>query len=242
VISESVARHYWPGTSAVGKRFVRDESPRFATVIGVVPDLRYRELGETRGSIYFALRQSYFPFVPTVLTVQTQGDPAAMLAPIRAAVADADPGVAVASIAPFETFLAKPLAQPRVNALLLSVFAIAAVVLCAVGLLGVMLTMVRQRTRELGVRIALGATAADLRRMVLVRGVVIAGLGASVGFVAAFGLNRFLASMLYRVSPTDGATLLIAAGLLLATGAIASAIPARHVARLDAVAALRVDA
>jgi len=241
VISESVARHYWPGTSAIGKRFVRNEAPRFSTVVGVVPDLRYRELRDVRASIYFPLSQSHFPFVPTVLTIRTGGDPASMLGAIRAAVADADPGVAIASIAPFEAFLAKPLAQPRVNALLLSVFAIAAVVLCAVGLFGVMLTMVRQRTRELGMRMALGATGSDLRRMVFRRGIAIAALGMSVGLVAAVGLNRLLTFMLYQVSPSDGVSLLVAGTSLLATAAIASAIPAWSVARLDAVAALRAE-
>lgn len=241
VISESVARHYWPGTSAIGKRFVRKAEPRFATVVGVVPDLRYRELRDARASIYFPLSQSFFPFVPTVLTIRTAGDPTSMIAAIRAAVSDADRGVATASIAPFETFLAKPLAQPRVNALLLSVFAIAAVVLCAVGLFGVTLTMVRQRTRELGVRIALGATGARLQRMVFWRGISIAALGMGVGLVAALGVNRFLALMLYRVSPTDGVTLLVAATALLATAAIASAIPARVVAGLDPSEALRAE-
>jgi predicted permease len=241
VISESVARHYWPGRSAIGKRFVRDEAPRYSTVIGIVPDLRYRELREPRASIYYPLRQSPFPFVPTVLVIRTRGDPAPMITTIRLAVADADPGVAIASIAPFETFLARPLAQPRVNALLLSVFAAAAVLLCAVGVLGVMLTMVRHRTRELSVRLALGARPAELRRMVLARGVAIAGLGAVVGLAAAFALNGLLTSMVYRVNPTDGATLAASAVFLVTMAALASTIPAHAVTRLDAVAALRSE-
>ena len=137
--------------------------------------------------------------------------------------------------------MAEPLAQPRVNALLLSVFAVAALVLCAVGLLGVMLTMVRQRTRELGVRLALGARPAELWRMVLVRGVAIAAIGAGVGLVAALGVNRFLSSIVYAVSPTDSASFAASITLLVATAAVASAIPARGVVCLDAVAALRSD-
>jgi ABC-type antimicrobial peptide transport system permease subunit len=110
-----------------------------------------------------------------------------------------------------------------------------------VGLLGVMLTMVRQRTRELGVRLALGAEPAELWRMVLVRGVAISAIGAGVGLAAALGLNRFLVSMVYRVSPTDEVSLVGSVVMLLATAAIASAIPARAVARLDAMKALRSE-
>ncbi len=240
VVSESVARHYWPGGGALGKRLLLSGS-RSVSVVGVVPDMRYRELREARPSIYFPLRQSTFPFVPTVLAIRTIGDPGAMTATIRAAVAAADPDVAATSVAPFETFLAKPLAQPRVNALLLAVFAAAAVVLSAIGLMGVMMTMVRQRTRELGIRMALGATASGLRRIVLGRGLSIAATGLVVGIAGAVALNRLLVSMLHDVSPTDGGTLMAAALVLLSTAAIASAIPARRVARIDPVATLRAD-
>ncbi|HEY7394286.1 MAG TPA: ADOP family duplicated permease, partial [Gemmatimonadaceae bacterium] len=140
VISESVARHYWPGGDPVGKRFLLGDSTNIVQVIGVVPDLRYRELRVARASVYFPLAQSKFPFVPSVVVIRASGDPSTILSAVRTAVADADPGVAVSSIAPFEDFLTKPLAQPRMNALLLSVFAAAALVLCAVGLLGVMMT------------------------------------------------------------------------------------------------------
>jgi hypothetical protein len=178
VVSESVARHYWPNGAALGKRLSLDGAgSRSASVVGIVRDMRYRELREARSSIYFPLRQSFFPFVPTVLAIRTVGDPAAMTSTIRAAVTAADPGVAAANVAPFETFLAKPL--------LLAVFAVAGVVLCAIGLMGVMMTMVRQRARELGIRIALGATIGRLRRMVLGRGLSIAATGLIGGIVGA---------------------------------------------------------
>ncbi|HEY9226846.1 MAG TPA: ABC transporter permease [Gemmatimonadaceae bacterium] len=242
VISESVARHYWPAADPIGKRLLlRDAARPPITVVGVVPDLRYRELGHARASVYFPLRQSIFPFVPTVLAIRTESDPASMTTALRSAVAESDPGVALASLAPFETFLAKPLAQPRVNALLLSIFAVAAVVLSAVGLLGVMLTMVRQRRREFGVRVALGATESELRRMVLMRGLTVAATGLAVGLMTATGLNRFLETILYNVSPTDNVTLVAAGALLLAIAAVASVIPARSAGRLDPVAALRAD-
>ncbi len=242
VISESAARHYWPNSSAVGKRLLLGGAgSKSVSVVGVVPDLRYRELRDARSSIYFPLRQSFFPFVPTVLAIRTIGEPGAMTPTIRAAIAAADRGVAATNVAPFESFLAAPLAQPRVNALLLAVFAVAAVVLCAVGLMGVMMTMVRQRARELGIRMALGATGGGLRRMVLLRGLAIAAIGLVGGIGGAVALNRFLVSMLHDVSPTDGNTLVAAGLVLLSTAAIASAIPASRVARIDPVLTLRAD-
>jgi putative ABC transport system permease protein len=113
--------------------------------------------------------------------------------------------------------------------------------LAAVGLFGVMATMVRQRTRELGVRMALGATARDLRRMVMRRGLAIAATGAALGLLGALLANRLLAAMLYEVSPTDGVTLALVTGMLVGIAALASLIPARSSTRIDPVIALRAE-
>ena len=129
-------------------------------------------------------------------------------------------------------FLEGPLAQPRLNALLLAIFAGAAVALAGVGLFGVMATTVRQRTRELGIRMALGATGRDLRSMVMRRGLVLAALGSAGGVAAALATNRLLVAMLYGVSPTDGLT-------LAAVAFLASVVPARSAARVSAAGLLR---
>jgi putative ABC transport system permease protein len=160
---------------------------------------------------------------------------------IRRAIGEAAPGVALASAAPFETFLDGPLAQPRLNALLLAVFAGAAVALTAVGLFGIMATMVRQRTRELGIRLALGAAPRDLWHMVMRRGLVIGATGLLLGLFGALLANHLLVALLYEVSPTDGVTLVVAAGFLLSVASLASAIPARLSARVDPLLALRAD-
>jgi len=149
--------------------------------------------------------------------------------------------VAVASAAPFETFLEGPLAQPRLNALLLVIFAGASVALAGIGLFGVMATMVRHRTRELGIRMALGATAADLRRMVMGRGLVLALAGSAVGMLGAVATNRLLVAMLYGVTPTDSLTLIAVAVLLLAISAVATLLPARSSTRIDPVISLRAE-
>jgi predicted permease len=242
VLSESAARHYWPGDNPLGKRLtMRSDSAQTRTVVGIVPDTRYRSLREARPSIYFPLRQSPFPFAPWTLAIRTSGPPAEVVPTIRRVISETAPGVALASAASFATYLERPLAQPRLNALLLAVFAGAAVVLAAVGLFGVMATMVRQRTRELGVRMALGATADDLRRMVLRRGLAIATVGVCAGLAGALMANRLLAAMLYEVSPTDGVTLAVAAAALFIIATIASVIPARSVTRIDPVNALRAE-
>ena len=239
MLSERAARHYWPGEDPIGKRLRMGPSP--LTVVGIVPETRYRDLRDARASIYFPLRQSFFPFAPTTLAIRTTSAPDALVPSIRRAIAETDPGVALASAAPFESYLDRPLAQPRLNALLLAVFAGAAVVLAAVGLFGVMATMVRQRARELGVRMALGATARDLRIMVMRRGLSIAIAGSALGLIAALLANRLLASLLYEVTPTDASTLAVVTLLLLAIAALATVIPARATTRIDAAAALRVD-
>ena len=242
VVSQSAARHYWSGGDPIGKRVrMGAELERTLTVIGVVPDTRYRDLREARPSIYFPLRQSFFPFAPMALAIRTSGPPAAQVAAIRRVISETAPGFALTSAAPFETFLDGPLAQPRLNALLLAVFACAAVVLAAVGLFGAMATMVRQRTRELGVRMALGANAGDLRRMVMGRGLTIAAIGSALGLVGALLTNRLLRGLLYDVTPTDLATLVAVTVILIVVSALASLIPARATTRIDPVVALRAE-
>ncbi|MFI5228660.1 MAG: ABC transporter permease [Gemmatimonadales bacterium] len=149
VISQSTARHFWPNEIAVGKRMFFGSGDT-VTVVGVVPDTRYRDLRDARPSIYFPLHQQTFFPVPMTLAIRTLGPPADMVPTIRRVLRESEPGVALASAAPFETFLRAPLAQPRLNAFLLAVFAGAAVTLAAIGLFSVVATMVRQRTVNSG--------------------------------------------------------------------------------------------
>jgi predicted permease len=242
MLSESAARHLWPGGGAVGRRVV--DGRGFATVVGVVPDTRYRDLRAPHGSIYFPLRQAArFPNAPATLLVRAApgSAPADVIPALRRAVAEVAPEVAVASAAPFDALLAGPLAEPRMNALLLGVFAAAAVTLAGVGLFGVLATMVRQRTRELGVRMALGATAGDVAGLVLRRALLLAAAGTAAGVAGALVTNRLLAALLYGVSPTDAPTLAAAAAALLAVAAAAGAVPARAGRRVDPAAALRAE-
>jgi len=242
VISQSTAHHFWPGADPIGKRVkLGIKAAETATVVGVVPDTRYRELRDPRPSVYFPLRQSPFPFAPMNLAIRTRGAPADLVSAVRRAVGSIDPGIGLASAAPFGSFLDGPLAPPRLNALLLAVFACAAVVLAGIGLFGVMATMVGQRTREFGVRMALGATGQELRLMVLRRGLTLATIGVVTGLLGALLANRLLLALLYQVSPTDPVTLSIVVVLLLTVAGLASLFPARSSTRIDPVQALRAD-
>jgi predicted lysophospholipase L1 biosynthesis ABC-type transport system permease subunit len=191
--------------------------------------------------VYFPLRQSAFPFAPLTLAVRTSGDPVAVAPSLRQAIARVDPGLRLASASTFESHLDRPLEGPRLNALLLAMFACASVALAAVGLFGVMAAMVKQRGREIGVRMALGATRANVFGAVMRRGLAIALLGAVVGLVAAVAGNRLLVSLLYEVSSTDVFTYAVSLGVLFAVSASAIAVPARSSTRVDPALALRAE-
>jgi putative ABC transport system permease protein len=239
VIGESVARHYWPGADPIGHRLGRGKDA--FTVVGVVRDSHYRNLRDPRPSIYLPLRQSPFPVAPLTLVIATAGHPSDLIPAVRRAVTEAVPGIAVASAAPLTTYLATPLAQPRLDALLLALFAGAAVSLAAVGLFGVMAAAVRQRTREIGVRIALGATPARVSGVVLGRALTIASVGAAAGVLGALASTRALQSLLYSVSPADPLTLALVLLLLFSVALLAAYLPARRAQRVDPIVALRAD-
>jgi putative ABC transport system permease protein len=244
MISQSTAQHFWPDADPIGRTMMMGlglDAPSF-TVAGVVPDLRYRDLRVPRASLYFPLAQSFFPFVPTTLVVRTSAAPESVSPAISRLLDEGvAPGIALVSASPFADFMDGPLAQSRLNALLLAAFAAAALVLAAVGLFGVMATMVRQRTRELGVRMALGATSAEVARLVLRRGVSLAAIGTAAGLIGALGANRLLSALLYEVSPTDAATLATVATGLLVVAVLAIVLPARASARIAPAEALRSD-
>ena len=242
LLSESAARHYWGEENPIGRQLrMGGHLEQALTVIGIVPDTRYRDLRDARPSVYFPLRQSFFPFVPLTLAIRTTGSGQDIVPELRRVIRETAPGVDLVAASSFADHLDGPLAQPRLNALLLATFAMAALVLAAVGLYGVMATAVRQRTRELGVRMALGATAALLRQMVLARGLVIAVAGTMVGLAGAVLANRLLEALLYEVTPADATTLSIVGLILVSVATLASVIPAASAARIDPVVALRSE-
>src|SRR5262249_37317176 len=160
---------------------------------------------------------------------------------MRAQLAEVDPQMKLWYVHPMDELLDAPLSQPRMSALLMSVFAVAALVLAAVGLYGLMASMVRERTREIGIRMALGAAPERLRRDVLVQALTVSGAGALVGLVAAFGTSRLLSAILFEVSPADPIAMAVACGVLLVVVVIAAYGPARRATKIDPANALRAD-
>ncbi|MEQ9568830.1 MAG: FtsX-like permease family protein [Longimicrobiales bacterium] len=191
-------------------------------------------------SVYLPLRQGGFGTGQTLI-VKTTGDPAALAPAVRQAVADLDPDLPLSGIGTLEDRVAAAVAQPRFNALLLGLFAALALVLAAVGIYGVMAFTVSERTAEIGLRMALGASASNVRGMVVRRAVVLAGAGVVLGVLASVALTRLMESLLFGVEPGDPWTLTAVSALLFGVALMASYVPARRASRLDPVGALREE-
>ena len=239
IVSASTAGALWPGQDPLGRRVAMGRSLQL-TVVGVVPDTRYRDLRSARPSVYFPLAQSFFPVAPSKLLVRTSSAVSAATL-IRQAVSDVDPGVTVAGVATLEQHLEGPRAQPRLNSLVLGAFAMASLTLAAIGLFSVMSTMVRRRTREIGIRMALGATRLVVGTMVLRRSLLIAAGGTVVGLVAAKASGNLLSGLLYGVESSDIPTMAGVALFVLTLAVAASVLPARRGSRVEPVVALRTD-
>jgi putative ABC transport system permease protein len=247
IVSEAVASHTWPGQDPLGKRLKLGppESPEpWRTVVGVAADTRYRDLLNVRGSIYVPDLQPPSPdgvWVPTILVIRSRSTPGELLPLVKNAIREVDPDVPVLSAASMNEMLGRELARPRFNTTLLDGLATIALVLAVTGLYGVMSTHVAQRTREIGIRMALGADASRVSTQVVGQGLRLALGGAAVGVAASLVGTRLLASLLFGVSPIDPLTLVSATLLLLLAALGATYFPARRATRVDPVVALRYE-
>jgi putative ABC transport system permease protein len=242
IVSEDVAESAWPGQDPIGKRLKMggpDSRDPWRTIVGVATLTRYRDLTEPRATLYLPAAQFLMTAQMLALRTTASLDLVALLA--RDRIRDVDPAVRVMRIAAFAEMLDRPLARPRFNAFILSIFGIAALLLATIGLYAVMSAYVRQRDAEIGIRVALGATAADVRRLVVGEGLQLAGVGAAIGLASAVAATRLLGGLLFEVDPLDPATLLAAALLLMAASALACYLPARRATRVDPVVMLRTD-
>ena len=240
IVSDALADATWPGQDPIGKRIKfgnLDSRSEWLTVVGVAGTTRYRELATPRPTLYVPAEQ--FIISGGWLAIRTAGTPAFVADVVGDAVRAVDPAVRVTRIAPYAEYLRVPLAWPRFNALLLGVFATAALLLSAVGLYGVMGASVRQRQGEIGVRLALGATAGDVRRLVLGEGVRLAMTGAVAGLGLAVAATRVLRGLLFETEPLDPLSLGAAAIVLIVAAIVATWLPARRATRVDPIEALR---
>lgn len=240
IVSEDFANRTWPGGDAVGKRLKMGEpgsDDPWYLIVGVAEPTRYRALRSPRPTLYLPAAQ--FQMTATMLVVRTAASRELVAALARDQVQAVDPHVQVMRVAPFAELLSRPLARPRFNAFLLGIFGIVALVLSAVGLYAVMAAYVRQREREIAIRLAVGATATRVRRFILAEAVRLAGLGALLGVVGAAAADPLVRGILFEIDPVDAPTLIGAALLLVAAAALACYLPIRYATRINATAALR---
>lgn len=241
VVTETLARRLWPGEDAVGKRLYwggTDGTPR--TVVGVVGDYRDVELAADPAPIMF-LPHNQLPMPGMTLLIRSGGSAPAMAGPIREAIWSVDPNLPVPTVQPLERALAGASAGPRFRAILLGAFATAALLLAAIGIYGVTAFTVSQRTREIGVRVALGAAPSQVWGLVLRHGVGLAGAGVALGLIGAWVLTRYLESLLYQTQTTDPLTFIAVPIVLCAVAVLASWAPARRALRVDPMVAIRAD-
>ena len=241
VVNETFARRFFPGAnpseSAIGKR-VRFGGEQFWQIVGVARDGKYFSIGEApRMFVYSPLLQDYA--TSATLIVRTSSNPERMISTIRDEVRKLDPNLPVFGVKTLTEHMGVSLFPARVAATLLGGFGLLALTLAGIGIYGVMAYAVTQRTREIGIRVALGARPTDVLRLCMRHGVLLSVIGVLIGLVATFALTRLMASLLYGVSPTDAVTFISISLLLTAVALLASYLPARRATKVDPMIALR---
>jgi len=246
IINETMARTYWPNVDALGRRFKlgdpADNTP-WMTIVGVVGDVRQMGIDvPVKAEMYMPYRQADLRFyVPRDLVFRTAGDPASLVGSVRQAIRAVDPDQPISDVATMEEVLGREISQRRLGMILLTAFAVLALLLASLGIYGVLAYFVAQHRNEIGVRLALGATPAKILLFVLQKGMRLTLLGVGIGLAASFALTRLMTSLLFGVNPVDPLTFAAVPVLLAVVAFLACWIPARRAARVDPVVALRYE-
>jgi predicted permease len=240
VINNSMARRYWGDGNAVGKRLHDEFTGEWSTIIGVVGDVKHHGLAsEVTDEFYVPFAQN--PLYGAFLLVRTKSDPKALVRPVVDAIHAIDPDQPASNIRTLEEARDEYLASPRLTAILLGLFAALAVIITAAGIGGVIGFSVSQRTREIGVRMALGAEKKNVLMMVLRQGVTLVAFGLFFGMAGAITLTRLISGLLFGVQPTDPLTFGVGILCFIAIAVIACLLPARTAATVDPMVALRTS-
>ncbi len=239
IVNRAFATRFWPGRDPLKER-VLNFGEKGAQVIGVAADAKLTSIRESSEPMLYVPDFAFYA-PRTSLIVRTTGNPASVLASITSAARELDPGVPLYSVRTLRDHVGLSLAEERVTAALLSTFAVLALVLAALGLYGVIAYTTEIRSKEFGIRLALGASRSTVLALVLREAAAVAALGITIGLVAAGAASRVLSSLLYGVAATDPLTFAAIAGLLLASALAASLIPARRASTVDAIRALRAE-
>ncbi|HYV07267.1 MAG TPA: FtsX-like permease family protein, partial [Blastocatellia bacterium] len=239
MINRSMARHRFGEEDPIGKRVTFDRGDTWVTIVGIVGDVKQYGLGrEPSDELYTPLEQG--PGGSNLL-VRTASDPLSMAALMRETIHEVDPEIAIDNVQTLELVRSESLASPRLTAVLLGLFAALALVITAAGIAGVMALSVSQRTHELGVRMALGASSARVMAMVMRQGMTLVVAGLVLGVVGALALSKLMSALLFSVGPSDPITFLAVAVVLIAVAAVSCFLPARRVTTIDPMIALRSE-
>ena len=241
IISDRLAKQIFKNEDAIGKQVLpwKGQSSGLAEVVGIVGDSRERGLAEN------PTLTVYLPYGTNALTsefvVHTRDNPLALVPTIRSLVGELDPNLPISNMRSFDQIVYRSVAPQRLNAVLLSIFGVLALLLATTGIYGVLSYSITRRTPEIGLRVALGATRSNILGMTIRQGLRPALIGALLGAIGAFWLSRYLATLLFGVKPFDALTYLAVAALLLATAALACYIPGRRAMQTDPATALRIE-
>jgi putative ABC transport system permease protein len=242
MINEAMAEKFWPGEDPIGKRLTPDSGTIVSReIVGIVRDIKHFGLDkESKPEYYIPYQQDPWSSALTI-AVRTTDDPASLSQAVRNEVRALDSSLPVTSLRTMKELVERSVAKPRFRTLLLGVFAGVALLLSMLGIYGVMSWSVAQRTREVGVRMALGAAPADILRLLVGQGMTVAVVGVGIGVGGALVLTRVLASFLFEVNATDLMTFVSVSVLLLGAALLACYVPARRATKIDPMVALRYE-
>jgi putative ABC transport system permease protein len=255
IVSRALAERFWPGQDPIGKRVkwgIPASHTPWQTIVGIAGDVVDGRLGET------PILHIYVPFAEATaqarvappltgllrrmsIAAMTDGDTGALIGPMRSAIAKMDPALAVADVTTMSQVVADAAAPQRFSTVVLSAFAGGALLLAAVGLYGTLAFGVTQRRREIGVRVALGASRSEVLRLVVRQGMSLTVLGLALGMTGAFAVTRLMSGLLYQTEPLDLATFASVTGVLAAVALLSCYLPARRATRVEPMAALRAE-
>ena len=235
IINQGLAKRMWPEGNAIGQRInCDDDANTCAEIVGIVGDVKHNRVTDEFGyDLYYSSYQSYSK--QTHLLARTQGDPLNLATAIKKAIWEVAPDTGIFNVTAVSTLSANTVWQRRLSGMLLGIFSGLALVLAAAGIYGVMAYFVAQRTREIGIHLALGAQQRDVVRLVLRNGMTLAIIGSTIGFIGAFALTRFIESLLFEVRPRDPITFCAVAICLVVVALVACYVPVRRATKVAVI-------